>query len=250
MYVIISVVNFIFFTTGFSIGLVYIFKRLSVNRNIRKNALTNIGEDVSIHNDKGAKFAYKGICSYLRGDHSPALDYLEKAMKYSGALHNNAFCFDWMAKCYDAQEKPAESLNCYVKAVQSEPSNLKSLFNLADTYARRGSFTKAEFYYNRILRYDKENTIATFMLGTLFMGRGLYDEAEEKFLRTLEMDSNFEAALAELSVIMAIKGDYSQMNSYYDKTKQTAANNQYIESDRLEKRLNSIKKMKELCNDC
>jgi tetratricopeptide (TPR) repeat protein len=245
MFVIVSIVSLIFFLAGFSIGLVYICKRLISVWRIRKYAKVNIGDEVSIHHDKGAKLAYKGICAHLSQDHSKALVYLEKAMKYSGVSHNSAFCLDWMSKCYEALEKPAETLSCRIKAVEIEPSNVKSLFNLADMYVRNGAFSKAEFYYKRILRYDKENLAATFMLGTLFMGRGLYSQAEEQFLKTLEMDNESEAALTELSVVMAIKGDYSRMDSYFDKAK----DGEYIESDRLKKRLNSIKKMKDLCND-
>jgi tetratricopeptide (TPR) repeat protein len=213
-----------------------------------KLAKISIGNEVSIHRDKGAKLAFRGILAFFRSDYSRAITHLEKAMEYSFVSHNNAFCLDWLAQCYDAQEKYNQSLECCVKAVQVEPSNIKSLFNLADMYVRRGLFEKAEFYYNRILRYDGTNAAACFMIGALFMGRGRYDEAQEQFLKTLDIDAQFVSAMAELSVVCAIKGDYSKMDSYYAK----AENNNYIESDRLKKRLNSIKKMQELCEiyDC
>ncbi|MCL1904127.1 MAG: hypothetical protein FWF94_06905 [Oscillospiraceae bacterium] len=247
MYIVIFTICVFFFTAGFTVGLFYILKRVNASRIIHKNALMSIGNEVSIYSDKGAKFAYKGICSYLNNDHSVAIKHFEKALRYSTVSQNNAFCFEWMSKCYDAQDKPSESLNCCVKAVESEPSNLKSLFSLAEMYGKRGAFLKAEFYYKQILRYDKDNIAAMFMLGTLSMGLGLYDQAESQFLKTLEIDNESEAALAELSVIMAIKGDYWRMTAYYEKIKKSCNNRGYVESERLEKRLNSIKKMKDLC---
>jgi tetratricopeptide (TPR) repeat protein len=212
---------------------------------LRKNAKTHIGDEVSIRKDKGARFAYKGIYAFLNEDYSASIDYFEKAMKYSTVTHNYAFCLDWMSQCYDELDNPAESLRCCVKIVQAEPSNVKYLFNLADMYTRRGLFEKAEFYYNRVLRYDSKNIIASFMIGTLFMGKGCYDEAQTQFQKTLDMDEKFTSAMAELSVIHAIKGDYSQMDSYYTK----ARDHKYDESERLKKRLDLIKKMQGLCYD-
>ena len=212
---------------------------------LRKQAKLHIGDEVSIHSDLGAKFAYKGIFAYLNGDYVRSLSHFEKAMKHSTVSQNNAFCLDWMSQCYEAQEKPVVSLRCCVKAVQVEPGNIKSLFNLADMYVRQGNFAKAEFYYNQILRYDSKNTAASFMLGTLFMGKGLYEQAEEQFGKTLEMDDKFTSAFAEMSVLMAFKGDYLKMDSYYEKAKER----KYVETDRLKNRLISIMKIQELCHD-
>ena len=233
------------FTIGVSLGLFHVVKRLNAVSRIRKRAKKQIGEEVSIYSDKGARLAYKGICASLSEDYSKALTYFEKAMTFSGVSHNSVFCLEWMAKCYDAQEKPMELMRSRVKAVQLEPSNLKSLFGLADLYVRNGLYSKAEFYYNRILRYDNDNIAARFMLGTLFMGRGFYDEAEAQFIKALEIDKETKAASAELSVIMAIKGDYDKMEHYYAKAK----DDEYADADRLKKRLSSIKKVKDLCND-
>jgi len=217
---------------------------VDVSRN-RRYARISIGDEVSIRHDKGAMWAYKGVYAFMNSDYSKSIEHFEKAMGYSMVSHNNAFCLDWMSQCYDALEKPQDSLRCCIKAVDVEPSNVKSLFNLADMYAKIGVFDKAEFYYNRILRYDSKNTAATFMLGTLHMGRGRYDEAQEQFLKTLEIDERFTAAMVELSVIMAIKGEYGEMDSYYKKV----SDKPYIETDRLRRRLDSIKKMRDLCYD-
>ncbi|MCL2071359.1 MAG: tetratricopeptide repeat protein [Oscillospiraceae bacterium] len=245
VYTIIGLISFVLFLTGVLTGLAHICKRLVEAHCIRNCAIKNIGNEVSIYNDKGAKLAYKGICAYLNEDHSKALTYLENAVRYSQVSHNSAFCFDWMSRCYEALGKYRESLNCCVKAVEAEPSNIKALFGLANMYVRNGAFSKAEFYYNRVLRYDQKNSYASFMLGTLFMGRGLYDKAEEQFLKTIELNNESEEAFAELSVVMAIKGDYSRMDSYFAEVTKSS-NGKYTDSDRLRKRLNSIKKMKDL----
>jgi tetratricopeptide (TPR) repeat protein len=220
---------------------------------IRRSALACIGDEVSIYTDKGALLAYKGIYAYLCGDYSKALQILEKALKYSHVSHNSSFCFDWISQCYEAQEKSGESLTYCVKAVEAEPSNIKSLFNLAEMYAREGSFEKSEFYYSRILRYEAKNSTAAFMLGMLFMGRGEYEQAEEWFLKTLELDPEFAAANAELSVIMAIKGDYSKMDGYLSDSQKPISRRHRgiieIDSDRLKKRLDSIKRIQELVTE-
>jgi tetratricopeptide (TPR) repeat protein len=224
-------------------NLIGLIKHLIVRARFRRHARLCIGDEVSIHQDKGAKLAYNGIYCYFCGDYSKAIRFFERAIALSVMPQNNAFCLDWLAQCYEAQEKPRDSLSCCIKAVDVEPSNTKSLFNLADMYARNGVFSKAEFYYNRVLRYDSGNIAANFMLGTLHMGRGLYDEAEIQFRKTLDLDEKFAGALAEMSVIMAIKGNYNEMNSYYEKAQGVAE----VESERLKRRLDSIKRMRKLC---
>jgi tetratricopeptide (TPR) repeat protein len=244
MFNIAGIIGLVIFGLFALLNLIGIFRRLIVASRSRKFAKINVGDEVSIYTDVGARNAYKGIYAFYNNDFSRALIYLEKSLKDSTVSQNNAFCLDWISQCYDAQEKPEESLRCSVQAVNAEPSNIKSLFNLADSYARMGLFSKAEFYYNRILQYDSENIAAIFMLGTLFMGRGNYEQAELQFKKTLDVDGKFSAALAELSIIMAIKGDYSKMDSYYVK----AADSDYNESERLKNRLNSIKKMQGICS--
>ena len=229
----------------FALGLLALGRRVIASLRVRATAKMCIGDEVSILLDKGARLAYKGVYAFLNDDFSKALGYFEKATEYCYDSHNSAFCLDWMAQCYEMLEKPSDSLACRVKATQVQPSDIKSLFFLAEMYTRRGLFTKAEFYYSKILRYDSGNVAARFMLGTLYMGRGLYAQAEKQLTNALDMDGEFAAAAAELSVIMAIKGDYSRMESYFASVKA----HKYEETGRLEKRLNSIKKMKELCND-
>ncbi|MCL1865850.1 MAG: hypothetical protein FWF82_00395 [Oscillospiraceae bacterium] len=238
--------------SAFSYLLFNSFKKLNKTWRVRRNAKVYMGDEVSVYTDRGAKYAYKGICDYLSGDYSSSIKRFEKAMTFSTMYQNNAFCLDWMSRCYEAQEKPVELLNCCIKAVQSDPTNVKSLFNLADMYVRRGLFSKAEFYYKQVITYDKDNTAAYFLVGTLFMGRGMYEQAEEYFIKTLETDDKFTAAMSELAVLAAIDGDYKKMESYLlqiAKCEEAVKSIDRAETERLKKRLNSIRKMKELCND-
>ncbi|MCL1832008.1 MAG: tetratricopeptide repeat protein, partial [Oscillospiraceae bacterium] len=221
-------------------------RRIILTWRVHRAAMACIGDEVSIFADKGAKFAYKGVYAYISGDYVKALDYLECALKFSYVSHNSSFCFEWIAQCYEALEKPAETLNYSIKAVDAEPSNVKSLFNLAELYANEGAFTKAEYYYNTILRYDADNATAPFMLGMLHMGRGRYDEAETQFMNAIAKAPDNEAVYGELAVLMAIKGDYVRMEEYYPKA---VVETREDKSSRLKKRLNSIKRIQELCSD-
>jgi tetratricopeptide (TPR) repeat protein len=223
-----------------------IARRVREARRLHRKAIACIGDDVSIYTDKGARYAYKGIYAYLEGNYSKALNILEKAVKYSEVSHNSSFCFEWISQCYSAQDKSMESLAYSVKAVEAEPSNVKSLFNLAEAYARDGLFSKAEFYYNMILRYDKKNATAVFMIGMLFMCRGEFEKAEVQYLKTLELDPDFAAVNAEMAVLMAIKGDDERRDEYLAK----AHIRRRAESERLKKRLVMIKRVQELCSDC
>jgi len=232
-------------------ALLQVIKRAIITRHIRRAAKACIGEGVSIFFDKGAKLAYRGIYSFLDGDFSKAIKCLEKSLKYSYVPQNCSFCYDWIARCYDAQDKTTEALTYSVKAVQAEPSNIKSLFNLAEMYARDGAFEKSHFYYNMVHKYDSKNPQAYFMQGMLSMGIGNYDEAREHFLKTVELEPKFHSAYSELSVIAAIEGDYSQADSYRAKADaQPFGNFTNSDSERLQKRLNSIKRIQELCHDC
>jgi tetratricopeptide (TPR) repeat protein len=231
----------------------FVFKRLFVKSCIYKTAIDNLGNEVSINSDIGALMAYKGIFSYLDDDYAKALQYFEESIQCSEVAHNTAFCYDWMANCYDALNKPSEAFRCCVKAVESEPSNLAALFGLADAYARKGLYEKAEYYYRKILREQKDNSAAIFLIGVLYMGQARYEDAEKQFNETIKIERKsgeyFEpgnktgAALAELSLLSAIKGEYALADSYFSK----ATENMYSESKTLRKQLDSIKMMKELC---
>jgi tetratricopeptide (TPR) repeat protein len=134
--------------------------------------------------------------------------------------------------------------------VNAEPTSIKSLFNLAEMYARDGVFSKAEFYYNMILRHEKVNSSATFMLGMLFMGRGMYDEAEKRLLEVTELEPEFADSYVELSVLMAIKGDHSRAEDYLKKADSISVNDKTeLDFARFGKRISSIKRMQELCCD-
>jgi tetratricopeptide (TPR) repeat protein len=240
----------IFAVVAIVLTVVGMSKFMKIRNRLHRRAIACIGDEVSIYTDKGARYAYKGVYAYLNGDYSRALTHLEQALKYSLVSHNSSFCLDWISRCYEAQDKPVESLTYSVKAVEAEPSNVKSLFNLAEAYARDGVFGKAEFYYNTILRYDADNASAVFMLGMLEMGRGEYDDAEVHFLRTVELDPKFSAAYAELAVLMAIKGDYSRTDVYRAKVGETnRADIMGLDAERLNKRVDSIKRIQELCCD-
>ncbi|MDR0223398.1 MAG: tetratricopeptide repeat protein [Oscillospiraceae bacterium] len=220
----------------------FVCSRAAEEIRLRRDAKLNIGDRVSLNRDMGAKLAYKGICAFFKKEYGKAAKHLEKAVKYSANPQNSAFCLDWMAKCYDAQEKYGDSLNCGIRAVEIAPTNVKVLFNLADRYSRSGRFEKAEYYYKSVLKYEKDNPAALFMLGEIDMGRGFYDEAEEQLKRVLEQDADFAPAAAELSVLMAIKGNYRQMGVYRDR----AEAGEFKDMKRLEKRLCSIREMNAL----
>ncbi|MCL1881400.1 MAG: tetratricopeptide repeat protein [Oscillospiraceae bacterium] len=240
-----TIVIIIFVWIIVTLNLVGLIKRFRTALKYHKTAIQCIGEEVSIYKDKGAKYAYKGVRAYLIEDYSKALKCFEIALKHSDVSHNCSFCYDWMSQCYEAQNKPIETLAYSVKAANAEPSNIKSAFNLAENYARIGLFEKSEFYYKRVLDSEGENVAAHFMLGMLCMSRGMYDEAKDYFLKTIEIDANFAAAYAELTILMAIKGDYSQSNSYFNK----AQDKELIETERLKKRLDLIQKMQKLCQN-
>ena len=220
-----------------------LIRRLIKNLVCSKQAKIHIGTEVSVRSDEGAWFAYRGVYFYFRENHAKALRCFERALKNSYITQNNAFCYDWMSRCYTLLDKQAEALEYSLKAARAEPTNAKVLFNLCDIYVKQGGFKKAEYYYEQVLRYDEGNVMAHFMLGVLFMGRGLYDKAEKTFVEITQKHKSFSSAFAELSVLMAIKGDYSQMDSYYN----LAKNHNYLDWGRLEKRLNSIKDIRETC---
>ncbi|MCL2633209.1 MAG: tetratricopeptide repeat protein [Oscillospiraceae bacterium] len=224
---------------------VYICKHAMETVRIHNDAKLNLGSKIPLHKDKGARLAHKGLCAFFRNNYGKALLYFEKAMEHSYVSQNNAFCLDWMIKCYDAQEKYDEALQCCIKAVNYAPSNIRTLFNIADRYSRAGRFDKAEYYYNTILKYDKDNVAAIFMLGAIHMGGERYEEANNQLSRVLEIDERFTSAAAELSVLSAIRDDQNQAEIYYNQVK----DNNFRDLDRLEKRLTSIKTIRDLCND-
>ena len=221
------------------------------NSRFRKQALECIGDEVSVHDDISANLAYRGVYRHLLGDHIDAIAYLEEALKFSEMSQNTAFCFDWLARCYTALDKPSDELRCRIKAVEAEPSCLATLHNLAALYAAQGQYEKAVFYYEKMLRLNDDNPNTAFTLGLIYMSRGQYDAAEALLDKVLEFSlkdaipGKHFTAIGELAVIAAIKGEYRKMQSHFEKLKDMDSE----EAMRLKGRLEAIKNMRNLCND-
>jgi tetratricopeptide (TPR) repeat protein len=220
-----------------------LWRYLWVWARVRAVAMQFIGSEASLYTDKGAKYSYKGICKYQKNDIAGALKCFEKALTYSYIPYNRSFCYDWISQCYECQDKFPEALTFSRKAAEEDPENVKAVFNLADCYARDGMYDKSEFYYNVILKYDKCNLMAIYMLGMLALSRGSYDKAEECFVETLKLDPHFSSAHEVISIVSAIKGDYERADKYWKNIKEIG----HPFTDRLKQRLDSIKRIQELC---
>jgi len=193
--------------------------------------------------DKGARFAYKGVVNCFKQNYVKAVFFLEKAMKYSYDPQNCVFCLDWMTKCYDAQGKPDRSLDCCIKAVEVFPSNIPSLFNLAERYLGRGKFDKARYYYETVLKYDEKNNYAKFMTGVTDMLSGEYARASEIFAPLEKISEQLPIMSSELAVIAALLGDMQKSREFSESAKKGG----YEEPERLSGRLDCIERMRELC---
>ncbi|TDL99820.1 MAG: hypothetical protein C4K58_00795 [Flavobacteriaceae bacterium] len=125
----------------------------------------------------------------------------------------------------------------YLKALELDPTNPKTAYNLGNTYYKQGKLDKAKAYYDQSLKLSKEplqKAKANYNQGNSYFAEKNYQKAIEKYKQALrenpsDKDSRYNLTLAQKKLEEKKKEqDKQQNNSDQQKEKdpQNSANNQ------------------------
>jgi len=93
------------------------------------------------------------------------------------------------------QGKTSQAADEFLKAIEANPKNIASRFQLAEIYKREGRLDEAIYHYEKILKIAPRNTTAHNNLGVLYDEKGLSAEAIGEFQAALDIEpQNAQAA--------------------------------------------------------
>ena len=96
------------------------------------------------------------------------------------------------------QGKSAQAIDEFLKALELDPKNTASRFNLAAIYEREGRLDEAVYHYEKIVNVEPRNPTAHNNLGVLYDRKDLSAEAIREFETVLEIDPRNSLAAKNL----------------------------------------------------
>lgn len=93
------------------------------------------------------------------------------------------------------------------KAVERDPSDTESFFDLGRFQLLQGHFEEALASFETVLKQDPDSVTAQTLIGNLRMAQGKLKEAELAYLKALGMEPRYAAAHNELGNLYLRRGD-------------------------------------------
>ncbi len=114
--------------------------------------------------------------------------------------------------------KPVEFYNDILKY---NPTSIRILNNLGNTYSAQGDLKNAADVYQRAISSPDGNNFAQpyYNLGNIYRDMGNTDKAIEEYKNAIEVDPNFPFAYQNLAVIYANRGDLNNAAKMLEKVK-------------------------------
>jgi tetratricopeptide (TPR) repeat protein len=113
--------------------------------------------------------------------------------------------------------KYQEAIECYDKALKSDPNNVYVLFYKGVVFSNQGKYQEAIECYDKILEIDPNNVDVLNYKGNALYDQKKYQEAIECYDKTLEVDSNIVEFLFNKGNALSKQRRYEKALEYYDK---------------------------------
>lgn len=112
-----------------------------------------------------------------------------------------------LARLYEEQGSPEQSLQHYRQAVRNNPANAEAQYNLARLLARLGNENEALRHYQIAVKIRPTDLDARNNLGLLLARRGDTDAALEQFQKAVETDPRYGKAYFNLGRVLATRSE-------------------------------------------
>lgn len=156
----------------------------------------------------GCSFA-NDISNTIKGDrYLETREYSEAEITFKEAVRDNPDDYTaqyYLGRVLLAQNKGAEALPHFQKAVSLDPVESDYQFWLGVAYGKLGDFKAERVQYERTLKIDSNYTLANLYLGHLRLQNGEYKQAIEAYDAVLEKVPTNGAALYNRALILDIE---------------------------------------------
>ena len=133
-------------------------------------------------------------------------------------VNEQALSYDSLIKLGDSsykQQKYAEAIDYYTKAVVFIPEDKVTLLKIANLYKLIGNNAKAISFYDKILIVDTQNVDAYFNKGLVFANQKKYDDCIKCFEKVIELSPDYPYAYYSLGLAYEQKNDVDNALEYY-----------------------------------
>jgi protein O-mannosyl-transferase len=112
--------------------------------------------------------------------------------------------------------RPDEALKAYRQALELDPSNRFTLYNLGLLYTTLGDYDNAHAMLNRLLTVSPDHVMGLAALGNLYRYREQYDEAEKVYGRAHALQPDAMEVVVSLGELALIRGQLDLARHYYE----------------------------------
>lgn len=113
------------------------------------------------------------------------------------------------------QGKIEEAMSAFQQALQLQPNDADTHYNLANILREQRHYPAAEVGYRRALEIMPTLTVAHYNLGNTLQEQGRFVDAEESFRRTLALNPNHAEAYCNLGNALQDQGRLSEAEASY-----------------------------------
>lgn len=116
------------------------------------------------------------------------LSQIKAMQKKINTVQDKNGLFSHLANLYDMLKMPAEVINYYTMAIESNPSNDKAYFNLGNVFAEQNLLDEAIKMYRKAIQINPMYAEAFHNLGSLLARQNKLEEAAENLRQSLSLD--------------------------------------------------------------
>ena len=178
-------------------------------------ALTNYEKAVSL---SPANREYNIALRDFRNAHEVQTEASSVQKTTDSKVNEQALSYDSLIKLGDSsykQQKYAEAIDYYTKAVVFVPEDKITLQKIANLYKLTGNNAKAISFYDKILTIDSNNVDAYFNKGLVLANQKKYDDSIKCFENVIILSPDYPYAYYSLGLAYEQKNDIDKALEYY-----------------------------------
>jgi tetratricopeptide (TPR) repeat protein len=111
----------------------------------------------------------------------------------------------------------SEAIECYNKALKTNPDNAEILMKLGNIYFEKNMYDDSVKFYNKTLEFKPENPDAWLSLGNAYLAEKDYDHAKHAFKKALIFEPDNAITWNNLGNIYHIKENWDEAVDCYEK---------------------------------
>jgi len=117
----------------------------------------------------------------------------------------------------NTKESHEKAYECYKKAAEIEPSNIKYLKNTAASSRMFGRYEEAIEYEKKVIKINANEIDVYAAIASNYSNLGNYDEALKYYDKAIELDANNYLHYFGKAIVLNESGNYSEAFSFYKK---------------------------------